>query len=62
MQKHLPGQNASSGKAHHRNIFRIDAVKIRVFADETHRSGQVQRSLLLGIGAQAVIYNKRLIP
>ena len=54
------GLNAACGKAHDSNIIRVNAVDLRIFADEPNGSRHIQRTFLLRIGRQAVVYDEGL--
>ena len=62
MEEQFPREDAPGGKSHHGNVAGVNAVHLRVLPDKPHRTGQIQRTLLLGIGPQAVIDHKALIP
>ena len=60
VHEELASLNAASGKAHHSDSVRVNAVYVRVFADEADGTGDIQRTFLLCVGRQAIIHDEGL--
>lgn len=54
------GLNAARRKAHDGNVIWVNAIDLRIFADKTDGSRHIQRTFLLRIRRQAVIYDEGL--
>ena len=54
------GLNAARRKAHDGNIIWVNTIDLRIFADKTDGSRHIQRTFLLRIRRQAVIYDEGL--
>ena len=54
------GLNAARRKAHDGNIIWVNTIDLRIFADKTDGSRHIQRTFLLRIGREAIVYDEGL--
>ena len=61
VEQHLAGQDAAGGEAHDGDVVAVEAVGVRVGADEPDGPRQVEGALLLGVGHEPVVDDERLV-